>query len=179
MATPFQLAWLFLKGEWESDTEKRRLQQQQQNQVYGSIPSMSQGAGMSFYSNRTPVGREWADVMSQPTNYFPDENEYLSQMIRQMNHHALDKIKEDSTYFNGELPYKHSDYPNPLPPEQLIELQNEYKQVVPAEHHMPSLEEILKLKKQRRLKLARNQQRGKREYEKGPVNIFNMKKDVD
>tara|TARA_R110002051_G_C8372942_1_gene443838 strand:+ start:6 stop:542 length:537 start_codon:yes stop_codon:yes gene_type:complete len=177
--TPFQLAWLFLKGEWETDTEKRRLQQQQQNQVYGSIPSMKQGAGMSFYLGITPVGREWADFMSQPNNYHPNENDYLSQMIKQMNHHAIDNMEEDPAYFSGELPYNHSDYPNPLPPEQLTELQNEYKQVVPAEHHMPPLEEILKLKKQRRLELLRNQQRGNREYEKGPVNIFNMKKDVD
>jgi len=197
MASPFNLAWAFLKAEYSPSREDEQNDAMRNNQVYSSIPSRKQGAGLSFYTGggneldnalndgnvTSPVGMDWVDGIVNGGNYATGgslENQYTSQMIRQMNHHAT-RFLEDGEFepggnFGGKLAYDHRDYPNPLPPEQLEELTHEYLRVVPAEHHMPSIEEILKLRREN--KTAQNKEQytaeknQRRAREKGPVNIF-------
>ena len=202
MSNPFDLAWAFLKEEIKGPSGEDIAPKMKQNQVYNSIPSQKQGAGLSFYTGgggdldnvlnngmvTSPVGMDWVDsvvnggLMATGGSL---ENQYTSQMIRQMNHHATRFLEQGEfdpeNNFGGKLAYDHRDYPNPLPPEQLEELTQEYQRVVPAEHHMPSIEEILKLRKENRVAQNKKQYNAeknqRREREKGPENIFARKRD--
>ena len=178
MSNPFDSAWALLKGinpdeEITGPSGDDLAPRMKQNQVYNSIPSMKQGAGISYYTNQLPVqvGLNWANSLYQ----VPSEQQYYSQMLRDLNHHLMER---------GETVYDINNMPATLSPEQIMQLQNEYKQIVPTEHQMPTHEEMPELILQNK---TRNRQQFidahkkraalRREREKGPENIFARKRD--
>ena len=99
-------------------------------------------------------------------------------MILHLNNHVTQERGEHYNYNN--LGY----VGKTLSPEQIEQLQNDYNQIVPTEHQMPTHEEMPELilqnktrKRQQFIDAHKKRAALRREREKGPENIFARKRD--